>query len=344
MTSNRQQGDLDWDYLRMVPVAEPHVLMDEISPGLYECVALAGLPSKSTTNSDDPPGSFRTRDLFEQHKTRPGLWKYVCRLDDRFTLVNAEKVLPILIEGRIRQEEFVKEAVVFGEGRNFPGVLVMKADKAAHWSDEEFLDKVWPAVEAANAKAETFSHIPRELVVIVPAEATYPKTDKGTFIRVPTYRQFAKEIDAAYDKFENGLDGKLRLSGQELEEFLARRLNEKFGFELTPEADFFTSGVNSLQCIQMWNVIRTELALDGKQAAVGQNILYETGNLRDLARHLQALRDGEVVSKEDELKAMRDLVEKYSSFQPHVSGNAPQPEKEVVVSISLNQIHYLSST
>src|SRR5436309_743342 len=132
MNSTREPGDKAWNYLRMLPPVKPYVLMDEIAPGLYECVALDGLKSKSTTNSDNPPGSFRTKDLFTHHPAQPGLWKYACRLDDRFTLINGEKVLPISIEGRIRQEEMVKEACVFGEGRSFPGVLIVKADRASH--------------------------------------------------------------------------------------------------------------------------------------------------------------------------------------------------------------------
>ncbi len=157
MNSARPPGDRYWNYLRLLAPARPFVLMDEVAPGLYECVALDGLKSKSTVNSDDPPGSFRTRDLFAPHATEPGLWKYVCRLDDRFTLINGEKVLPISIEGRIRQEMCVKEAVVFGEGKSYPGALIFRADEAAHMSDKEFLEAVWPAVEAANSRAETFS-------------------------------------------------------------------------------------------------------------------------------------------------------------------------------------------
>ncbi|KAI1290578.1 hypothetical protein F5Y03DRAFT_378175 [Xylaria venustula] len=330
MNSSRPPGDRYWNYLRLLPPARPFVLMDEISPGLYECVALDGLKSKSTVNSDDPPGSFRTRDLFAPHPTEPGLWKYVCRLDDRFTLINGEKVLPISIEGRIRQEECVKEAVVFGEGKSYPGALVFRADAAAHMSDEDFLKKVWPAVEAANSRAETFSRIPKELVVVLPADATFPRTDKGTFIRVPTYGQFKREIESAYEKFENEKGGTLLLSGQELEAFLLRGLKEHIGVELSAEDEFFASGVDSLQCIQMWNLIKRELDLGGNGPKLSQNVLYETGNARTLARHLERLRSGEESSR-DELGKMQELIDAYSSFKPHNRGDAPRPDKDVVL-------------
>ncbi|KAI0968454.1 hypothetical protein F4678DRAFT_443048 [Xylaria arbuscula] len=330
MNSSRPPGDRYWNYLRLLPPARPFVLMDEISPGLYECVALDGLKSKSTVNSDDPPGSFRTRDLFAPHPTEPGLWKYVCRLDDRFTLINGEKVLPISIEGRIRQEECVKEAVVFGEGKSYPGTLIFRADTAAHMSDEEFLEKVWPAVEAANSRAETFSRIPKELVVVLPADATFPRTDKGTFIRVPTYRQFEREIESAYEKFENEKGGTLLISGQELEAFLLGGLKERIGVELSADDEFFASGVDSLQCIQVWNLIKRELDLGGNGPKLSQNVLYETGNARALARHIERLRSGEE-SSTNELGKMQELIDAYSSFEPHTRGEAPRPDKDVVL-------------
>ncbi|KAH6653363.1 hypothetical protein BKA67DRAFT_518762 [Truncatella angustata] len=331
LNSARPVGDLYWNYLRILPVARPYVVMDEIAPGLHECVALDGLPSKSTTNSNDPPRSFRTRDLFAPHPTEPGLWKYVSRLDDRFTLVNGEKVLPLPIEGRIRQEEFVKEAVVFGEGRSYPGVLVMRAARAAGISDEGYLDLVWPAVQAANAKAETFAHIPRELIVVLPANADYPQTDKGTFIRVPTYQRYENEINAAYEEYENEEGGTLKLAGADLEEFLRSKLYKQTGVELPIEADFFASGIDSLQCIQMWKTIRSELDLGGRHEELGQNILYETGTIQKLARRIQSLQEGTSISSVDELTTVLELIDKYSIFTPHRGGIGSQPSKEVIL-------------
>ncbi|RGP81756.1 hypothetical protein FLONG3_141 [Fusarium longipes] len=333
-TSQRPEGDKAWNYIRVLPPAEPYTVFDEVAPGLFECVALDGLPSKSTTNSDNPPGSFRTRDLFTQHPTRPTLWKFACRLDDRFTLINGEKVLPIPIEGRIRQEEIVKEAIVFGDGRTYPGILIVKADRAADMPDDEYLDAIWPSVEDANSRAESFSRIPKELVVIVPADVSYPRTDKGTFIRVPTYRQFQKEIEAAYSRYEGQDDqaGSLTIEGKELEDYLLEQLKSKCGVELeSSKADFFASGVDSLQCIQMWSLIKREIDLGGNQSELGQNVLYETGNVKLLARQLERIRSGSGDETEDQLKIMENLVEKYSSFRPHVAGSAPQPEKELVL-------------
>ena len=337
MNSVRPPGDLDWNYMRILPQVQKYVLMDEIALGTYECVALDGLKSKSTVNSDDPPNSFRTRDLFMPHPRRPGLWKYLSRLDDRFTITMGEKVLPILMEGRIRQESLVKEACVFGEGRTVPGVLIAKADSAAHLSDDHFLAQIWPAIEDANQRAETFARIPRELVVVLPADIEYPKTDKGTFIRAQMYSQFASQVNAAYTSFEgDDKGGTLEIEGTELESWLVETFQRFLDMKLAVETDFFSAGVDSLMCIKMWNFIKKEVNLAGRQGQLGQNVLYETGCIRNLARSLETLRRGEAGKAGDVESVMSEMIEKYSMFE---SAKTPEREeyldKEVVVSFLL---------
>lgn len=245
-------------------------------------------------------------------------------------------MLPIPIEGRISQDKLVKEACLFGEGRSLPGVLIIKADRASHFSDQDYIQQVWPAVEAANSKAETLSRIPRELVVVLPADVQYPRTDKGTFIRVPMCRQFETHISAAYDAFENQeVGGSLVLNGPELEVFLLQKMKQQIGVDLhTAQQDFFALGVDSLQCMRMWSLIKRELDLGGRQAELSQNVLYEAGNIRQLAQYLNTLRTGEhtKVSDHEEHKRMRDLIAKFAVFKPHETATAPPPTKDVIVS------------
>ncbi|KAF1970887.1 acetyl-CoA synthetase-like protein [Bimuria novae-zelandiae CBS 107.79] len=328
MTSVRPPGDDAWNYLRILPQVQQYLLMDEVAPNIFECVALDGLKSKSTINSNDPPNSFRTRDLFTPHPTKTNFWKYVSRLDDRLTLVNGEKVLPIPIEGRIRQEALVQEAIVFGDSKTVPGILVVKADAAAEMTDEEFLEHIWTSVEDANTRAESFSRIPRDLVVVLPPGTKYATTDKSTFIRAQVYEQFKQQIEDAYEKFENDTSGTVALPLPELQAYLLRRFREHLGVDIdSPETDFFAFGIDSLQCLRMWSLIKKEIDLGGKQAQVGQNLLYETGNIAALARYLHGLRTGETEDVQDQAQIMNDLVTKYSSF---ASITRPTDAKHVV--------------
>lgn len=65
--------------------------MNPIDDNTYELVLLKGLKAKIFSNSDTPPKSFHSRDLFEPHPTIPNAWKYIGRLDDRVTLLNGER-------------------------------------------------------------------------------------------------------------------------------------------------------------------------------------------------------------------------------------------------------------
>ncbi|KAH0397314.1 acetyl-CoA synthetase-like protein, partial [Aureobasidium melanogenum] len=253
------------------------------------------------------------------------------RLDDRLTLVNGEKVLPLPIEGRIRQDRLVQEAAVFGIGRSVPGVIIFRSPDAKDMSDDDFFEAVWPAVEDANARAESFSRIPKELVVLVAAETEYPKTDKGTFIRAKIYDQFKVEIENKYSDFENGSLGNLTLEVPELEEWLLSEFNEELGVSLKLDTDFYQAGIDSLQSTRMWSSIKKQINLGGNHASLSRNVLYETANIRGLAQHLYLTRTGESKTQEDEITVMEQLISKYSSFKQHEPCEAATDEKDVVL-------------
>ena len=337
MTSFRPAGDKEWSYMRLHRPVADHTLMDEIAPGVIECVALDGLPSKSTINTDNPPDAFRTADLFTRHPdpAKPNFYKYLSRLDDRITLVNGEKVLPISIEGRIREDELVREAVVFGFQRTVPGVIIFRSERAADMPDDEFMEAIWPSVEAANNRAESFSRIPKELVILKGADVVYPRTDKGTAIRAQMYQQFADDINHIYQGFEHVESGTQQLTVPELESFLLDSFRKDLGVPLQDaDADIFAAGVDSLQTLRLYRTIKKSLDLGPSGDEVSQNVVFEKGNVRALARYLYQLRTGETVEVEDELDAMRKMIDKYSHFTHHFPTHAVQPEKDVVVSTS----------
>ena len=102
LQSDRRDDDEPWDYLSIVPFVKPYTWMKPVGGGVCELVILDGLKSKITSNSTDPPKSYHTKDLFMASIAISDSCKHFGRLDDRVTLVNGEKVLPLSIEGRIR--------------------------------------------------------------------------------------------------------------------------------------------------------------------------------------------------------------------------------------------------
>lgn len=331
LTSRRPKGDTAWNFLRLQDPAKEYVLMDEISPGVYECVCLDGWKSKVVSNSDNPPNSFRTKDLFSKHPTIPDAYKYLGRIDDRVTLMNGEKVLPIPIEHRIRQDAHVQECIVVGVEKSAPGLFIIPGDLTQTMTEEQVIDAVWPAIADANSRAESFSQITRELVRVLPYNVDYPHTDKGTIIRAGFYKAFAADIEAMYKSFEGG-EGTLALSIPELEKFLFELFTESLGVKIEDyNSDFYSFGADSLQAIRVWSILKRTLDLGENGDQLSQNVVFETANCAALARYLYSLRTGEVMQDDDDINAMKELYSKYSVFRPHTTGSIT-PDGEYMVS------------
>lgn len=87
MTSSyRPVDDKGWNYLEPPAHIAPYIHWRPYAEGLYECIVLDGHGGKEVSNSDDPPNSFHTSDLFEPHPTLKNRWKFIGRIDDRVTL------------------------------------------------------------------------------------------------------------------------------------------------------------------------------------------------------------------------------------------------------------------
>ncbi|GAB1192460.1 hypothetical protein APSETT444_001652 [Aspergillus pseudonomiae] len=239
-----------------------------------------GLRSKVASNSDDPPDSFHTRDTFLKHPSISDAWKYLGRIDDRVTLVNGEKVLPVPIEHRIRQNIFVKDNLVFGVSKPLPGLIVAPSVESEGLSSEEIIDRIWPDIVAANQNAESFSQISRNMVIILDHSCSYPMIDRGTMIRNKCYLEFDDIIQAAYARLENG-DGNegprrvLQLPG--LTSFVLDIFRNDLGFSnISIDTDLFEAGVDSLQAIKARGILQSEIEIGG--ASLAHNVVFDCEN------------------------------------------------------------------
>ena len=336
---NRPKEDKAWNYLRPPPHIAPFIKMKPIDGPICECVVLDGHKGKMTSNSNDPPNSFHTKDLFIAHPSIPNAWKFVGRLDDRVTLTNGEKVLPLPIEGRIQQDPLVREAAVFGIDRPVPGLLLFKAESARDLSDEVFLERVWPAVEDANSRAEGFSQISREMVVVLGENVECPTTDKSSIKRAQVYRDFKDVIDAVYERLENSQEGTLVLNREKMEVWIVEEF-EKLGIHLKDtEEDFFSAGVDSQKAIQMRGLIIRNIYLGGNASKCPSLVVYDSGNTAKLAQALLDIRSGNTNTSwdVDEISVMSNLIEGYSNFFQREKCREETPKSKVVVrSLFLN--------
>ncbi|OQE95576.1 hypothetical protein PENNAL_c0002G08067 [Penicillium nalgiovense] len=320
---SRPKGDPYWNYLKFFDNIRSFVWMKPVSESdsLFECVYLAGHPALTTSNSNEPPGSFHSKDVFTPHPTIAGRWKYISRLDDRINLVNGEKVLPLPIEGHIKQHPFIHDAVVVGVGKAAPGLLILRADEPEtnRLSDDKYLHAIWPTIQEANSQAEAFSQISRNLVAILPHDAKFSRTDKGSMIRAQVYREHSELIESLYVEKEQ-IYGNLQLEVVETERILVQLAQQELGIPLSGvDANFFAEGVDSLKAIHFRRLILQHFKFEMSQTP-GPNVIFESGCISQLARHICALQQGEMLFEEGEsdVSVMTDLIEKYSMFERHI--------------------------
>ncbi|KAG0132140.1 hypothetical protein HOY82DRAFT_606755 [Tuber indicum] len=334
LNSCRPESDKDWNYLKAIPPALPHIRWDKYSESVYELVLLAGWHAKAFTNS--PDGSYSTRDLWQQHPTDPLKWKYVGRLDDTIVLSNGEKASPIALEGSVRDSPYVNEVVCVGVQQPTLGLLVIPTERTIGMSRAELIQKMRPSIEAGNVRMPAYAQISAEMIGFLPIGTPYPATDKGTVIRPAFNRTFRVQIESMYARYEeNNASEGFSLSEEELRAYVRNAIIKTLKLEdttaLTDDTDFFSLGLDSLGSMQVQGSIRRELNT-GKQ--IGQNVVFEKPTVRKLAGHLYRLRTGEVEKEEDEqsqIEIMKGLVEKYSHFEQHVPGNSDEQGDYIIV-------------
>lgn len=293
--------------------------------GIYELVLLDGLPSKRVSNSNEPqPNSLHTRDLFRRHPTLDA-WYYLGRQDDRITLSKGEKILPLPLESAIIESPLVRQALVFGDGREFPGLLVFRSEKAVGMDDGAVVDAVWPIVEKVNATAESFAYISRAMMVILGTERDYPRTDKSTIIRGEAYAMFKDEIDAAYEAWVSATEvGAKTMSIHSVDEmlrYLVDLCREELGLSLrNVHESLFAGGLDSLKASQLVAHIRREVKIDGKRV---QHItvprIYQCGTLIQLAESLWDPRTQEGPFKMEAHVELDNLIERFGTFAAGMS-------------------------
>ncbi|KAI9726711.1 MAG: putative NRPS-like protein biosynthetic cluster [Cirrosporium novae-zelandiae] len=316
MTSFRPPGDEQWDWVRPNPRVKPYLRFEERGDGLYELINLDGWPSKVTMNR--PDGSYATKDLFKKHPTIEA-YKYYARLDDTIVLVNGEKAIPLQMEGAIRNNGLVAEAVVFGSGKASLGLMLIPSQDAEGLSKVEILNAVWPSVEIANEAMPAYAKISRDMIICLPVGTKYPVTDKGTVIRQAFYCHFEQEIECSYEEKD---EGDLDLSELELRDFIRTQMQEIIPLDdpsqLTDDTDFFSLGMDSLQSTRLRAVLFKNLDLKGQK--LGLNVVFDYPTIRLLAKNIDSIRAGVTTERESVEDEMRALIEKYSSFKKHIPG------------------------
>lgn len=300
----------------------------------------------ASSNSDDPPGSFHSKDLYIPHPTIENAWKYIARDDDRITLLNGEKILPLGMEGAVRESPFIRDGLMVGNDRLMPGLLLFRSTAASALSHDELIDAVWPMIEVANEVMDEYARITRDMILPLAADVEYPATDKNNIIRAASYRKFEDVIEKLYNKDSqtNGV-AKKQLDLKGLENYVFQVVRDHAGIEVPDyETDFFAAGIDSLRAAQLRRLLQRDLDLGGH--SLPTNAVYDTGNVSKLAAALYHMRTGERIqnghsNEKSEIAEMEGLISEYSDF----AVTKPKLKTDVVVSRNAEQcITYIRLT
>ncbi len=313
LSSHRHyKNDRDWQYLRLAETST-QVKFEEREDGIMELVVLPEWPHMAKRNRDD--GSYASSDLFEPHQKKRNAWRYHSRADSQLTLVTGLKFDPASLEAAISLvSPLVVDAMVFGNQKPYPGVLLFRSEEAASLSDDELIQHMAPLVEKACSRGQSHARIPRSMLVPMPySKQPLDKSNKGTILRGKAEERYSERISSAYGKDDYQPNG--QCSDEELLDVIKGIVVRPLAAQkdIDVDVDLFNAGVDSVASIQIRNNLQK--LLPGNAGRLPTTIVEDCGTINNLLDHVMRVRHGQVEdSKGDVQDQMSRMVEEYSKF------------------------------
>lgn len=337
-----------WEYLEPNPYEECD--MQLVDDCVYEMV-LHQEPKfrtrRSLSHNFPDIKTYRTRDLFVPHESKPGLWRFHSRVDDMIVLSSSHKLRPLEMETILQGDESISAALITGNGRPEP-LLILEPTQTAREKlvrKDEFIDRVWPSIAKANSIAPTYARIRRSRVILGLPELPFIRTPKGTISRKATEEVYSKEIAKA---FTYKCDGKVTdIGGLEylvldaIKKFIRSALHALHpDIELQDDDDFFSfHGMDSFTVMELGEKMRLGVLRPlstEREHNMWLRMIYGNPSIKSLAaatlntlwsRKTTADKEG----SPDIAKQMRNLVEEMTCGIP---GAAAEPSS-LLPSLSL---------
>jgi len=290
----RRKGEIireDWKYLTFHP--DSGAVFRHHTEDLYELVLTRKdeLEHQHQIFTNFPNiQEYRTKDLYIQHMTKPNLWRHVGRADDTIVFLTGEKVNPISMEQQIfAQNPEIAGAVVVGSQR-FQAALLLELTNKEHTDGAErelVLEKIWPSIEAVNMNCPSHARLMKSHIIFTEPHKPLPRSPKGTIQRAAAIAEYAAEIEAAYERAENGKDRaeaiKVR-DGDDLFSYLKDITLKVTKHRFGEEENFFVGGMDSLQAM----VLAREMKAALERVSWGVSDIYSNPSISLLARAVQA--------------------------------------------------------
>ena len=252
----------NWAWLEWHPAQE--VRMQAYADDMFEMVmdrnpSLEKIRSLSCNFPNEEV--WHTKDLFKKHPTK-GLWQFAGRADDIIVLSSGEKYNPVPAEVSLGSIPGIKGAMIVGHSRFSPALLLELSPDASNTTVAD----LWPEIDAVNSKTPEFGKIRRSLIFIAGPDKAFERAGKGTIIRASTERLFQLEIDELYSNQSIETKDVPQLSGPVTQVSLHKAIVDcvsciSNGREINEHTDIFASGFDSLQVLELTNLIKHSLKL-----------------------------------------------------------------------------------
>lgn len=332
----------EWNWLYVPPQMKGIEMRARTEDGFAEMVIVRDAATDafhSTFSTFPDEAEYHTKDLYARHPENPHMWQHRARSDDVIVLSNGEKVVPIPMEGQLSQCPSIAGVVVLGHGRFETAALIELSEKAHQANTPgENLAAITAYIEKANNAAPSHARLSRDRVLFTSPDKPMTRTGKGTVIRKATLAAYAREIDDLYaGRSSIALSSALPLhvdtddaesTVKALQDLFAKLTNK----HLSPDEDFFSAGIDSLQVLNVVRQLKSQLAAE--QAAISPNLVslslvYANPSVRKLASALRAVAaassggdgDGDgsagLRNAEERAKAMKELYLRYAHDLPH---------------------------
>ncbi|KAI0890636.1 uncharacterized protein GGS22DRAFT_194569 [Annulohypoxylon maeteangense] len=277
---------------------------------------------------------WNMKDLFLKHPTKEDLWLYKGRADDIIVFSNGEKLNPLDMESIIGMNPIVRAVLVTGLGR-FQASLLIEAvhPPTSDVEKEELLKFLWPSVQEANKEAPSHGRIHRNMIAFTSPEKPMLRAGKGTVQRMFTVDAYASEIDALYgaSKLPDGETMNIAIENNSgVEDAIRNILTSSTDIDidsLSPTADLFELGLDSLQVMVIARELNKYLSLRGKTESLEIKNVYSNSSISALTAVISVLVEGRTISRDGETDAqkMQKLYELHAANMP-ISGRQAQPQ------------------
>ncbi|KAJ7456929.1 acetyl-CoA synthetase-like protein [Mycena latifolia] len=339
----------DWQYMELNDMYRYFFKPIGSGGNAREMILLPHENTPCVMNHRDPEG-FATGDLWEQHPTKPHLWRPTGRMGDVTVLSNGEKTDNKQLENLLCASPSISAAVIFGAGRFLNGAIVCPPAPLASYEPEAvaaYLDTVWPHItENVNTIIPQHSRLIRSLVLVAAPTKPFVLTDKQSIKRKVTLNLYTDQIEAAYRRIEE--DGYeevalpnhgLTSHGIESITSYVQAVVHKVLQRLVPlDDDLFDAGLESLLAMRIRSSLIAALKKSGKMGSVPGNIVYALPTQRGLAQYLLGVLSSPEASIDDQTSsgfdigaAITDTIENFTAdFPSHQAAiDAQKQEGEV---------------